>query len=228
MHRVLRRRPSPATAVAFLALMVALAPVAVAATKAVGRAMFATNAGKVDGFKASRTPKPNQLLALDRKARFPASVISGTVAGPKGDRGDTGAKGDPGTPGASVAARVTATGPVTIPGGAVGMQIPLSGNGWTQGASELDLFALKITVTQPAGCSTFTGVAVNISAGATTILQTFVPISAGQSTTTMMGTPLFEPGASSIRTVTATASNNCSTNASASVDAINVDVIRGV
>jgi hypothetical protein len=105
------------------------------------------------------------------------------------------------------------------------MQISLDGNGWTQGASDLNLFAVKITVTQPAGCSTFTGVSVDIAAGATSIFQTF-PAIAGQTTTATLGTPLIEPGVDSVRTVTATASNNCSTNASASVDSIHVDVIR--
>jgi hypothetical protein len=92
-----------------------------------------------------------------------------------------------------------AAGLMTIASGASTVQIPFNGNGWTQGASELDRFALKITITQPA--SMFTGVSVNVAAGATVILS-----------------------AASVRAISVTASNNGSTNASANVDAINTDV----
>jgi hypothetical protein len=48
----------------------------------------AKNALKVDNIKASRTPTPGMLLALDAAGKLPASV--GAV-GPKGDKGDPGA-----------------------------------------------------------------------------------------------------------------------------------------
>src|ERR1700716_1477126 len=131
MRRAFRHRPSPSMAVALAALLIALTPVAVAATKAVKRALFAANAGKVDGINASRKPKANQLLALDRSAHFPLSVMPRGLKGPKGDPGVKGDPGTPGTPGGSLAARVTAAGPTTIAGGASNVQIPLNGNGWT-------------------------------------------------------------------------------------------------
>ena len=90
------------------------------------------NAATVNGLKASKTPKPNTLLALDRHGRLPLSVLPVGVgpagpagaagakgdagpagvagaAGAKGDRGDTGAKGDTGATGATGAKGETGT-----------------------------------------------------------------------------------------------------------------------
>lgn len=61
-------------------------------------AKYAKNAGTVDGIKASRTPKANQLVPLGAQGRYPASVGFGP-AGPAGPKGDTGPKGDPGDAG---------------------------------------------------------------------------------------------------------------------------------
>lgn len=65
---------------------------------------FAKNAGKVNGIKASRSVKPNQLLALNASAQLPASVIpagTGGVGpqGPPGAKGETGARGAAGAKG---------------------------------------------------------------------------------------------------------------------------------
>jgi hypothetical protein len=60
-----------------IALAVALAtsaPVG-AATRAVRLALFAQNAGSVDGIKASRSPMPGQLVALDRNGHLRASTL---------------------------------------------------------------------------------------------------------------------------------------------------------
>lgn len=79
--------------------------------EAAGRAIIplakkAQNADKVNGIDASRTPKPNQLVALTASAGLPARVLVGPrgATGPAGDRGpkgDAGASpnGDPGDPG---------------------------------------------------------------------------------------------------------------------------------
>ena len=45
---------------------------------------FATNAGAVDGIRASRTPMANQLLALNSSRKFPASVVPRGARGPAG------------------------------------------------------------------------------------------------------------------------------------------------
>jgi hypothetical protein len=79
---------------------VVLALAALAASPAGGAARrsiaaFASNAGAVNGIKASRTPKPGRLVPLGRNAKLPPSVVP-TVRGP---RGATGAPGPPGPQG---------------------------------------------------------------------------------------------------------------------------------
>jgi hypothetical protein len=76
---------------------VALALTALAASPAGGAARrsiaaFATNAGAVNGIKASRTPKPGRLVPLGRNAKLPAAVVP-TIRGPRGATGATGAPG---------------------------------------------------------------------------------------------------------------------------------------
>jgi hypothetical protein len=81
-----------------------------AAVGTVKVALFAKNAGKLNGLKASKTPRPGRLLPLGRDGRFPASVVPAAVGpagsagdqgpqGPKGDKGDPGLKGPKGDPG---------------------------------------------------------------------------------------------------------------------------------
>lgn len=62
--------------IASVALVVALAGTEFvqAGASAVRRAVFAKNAGAVNGIKASKTPKPGRLLPLNRAGKFPASV----------------------------------------------------------------------------------------------------------------------------------------------------------
>jgi hypothetical protein len=79
---------------------VVLALAALAASPAGGAARrsivaFASNAGAVNGIKASRTPKPGRLVPLGRNAKLPPSVVP-TIRGP---RGATGAPGPPGPQG---------------------------------------------------------------------------------------------------------------------------------
>jgi hypothetical protein len=61
-------------------------------------AAFATNAGAVNGIKASRSPKPGRLVPLGRNAKLPASVVP-TIRGPRGATGATGATGPVGPQG---------------------------------------------------------------------------------------------------------------------------------
>src|SRR3954451_16676596 len=98
------------------------------------------------------------------------------ATGAAGPAGSPGVKGDPGTPGApgtdgadgaagaagghGAATRVRASKPagdVTVPASTItfgtAVTIPLAQNGWTQGASETDLFLVRVTVTAPATCS---------------------------------------------------------------------------
>jgi Collagen triple helix repeat (20 copies) len=110
LPKIRLRRPSAGTVVAMVALSVALAPAAEAGSKT----LFAKNAGKVNNIKASKSPKPGQLVPLDSKGKFPRTVIPavpGTSAGqpgsdgqsgsngtqgPAGPRGETGPQGQPG------------------------------------------------------------------------------------------------------------------------------------
>jgi hypothetical protein len=90
----------------------ALALAALAASPAGGAARrtiaaFATNAGAVNGIKASRAPKPGRLVPLGRNAKLPASVVptvrgprgAAGMAGPAGPQGPAGAQGPPGATG---------------------------------------------------------------------------------------------------------------------------------
>jgi hypothetical protein len=104
-----------AVVIALTALLVAVfgaTPLGHAAVNAVKVALFAKNAGKVNGIKASRTPTPGKLLALGSDGRFPASVVPVAqgpagptgATGPAGPAGSRGAPGPAGPPGATVVA----------------------------------------------------------------------------------------------------------------------------
>lgn len=90
-------------ALALTALLVALlgaTPIGEAARNAVVKtALFAKNAGKVGGIKASKTPKAGQLLALGKNGKFPASVVPAGPAGPPGPPGPSGPSGPAGSAG---------------------------------------------------------------------------------------------------------------------------------
>ena len=72
-------------------------------------AAFATNAGAVNGIKASRTPKPGRLVPLGRNSKLPASVVPSQRGargltgpqGPVGPQGPAGFRGPAGPPGAA-------------------------------------------------------------------------------------------------------------------------------
>ena len=86
-------------AAALLVALLGITPLGHAAADAVRVAIFAQNAGKVGNIKASRTPVPGQLLALDAKGRFPASALPKSVPGAPGQRGERGSQGPQGVTG---------------------------------------------------------------------------------------------------------------------------------
>jgi hypothetical protein len=102
------RLPLALSIVAVLLALLGWTPLGEAA-KVLPFARFAANAGKVNGIKASRTPKAGQLLALDASTKFPASIApagkdgkdgkngSPGPAGPQGPRGPAGPQGPPGS-----------------------------------------------------------------------------------------------------------------------------------
>lgn len=72
-----------------------------AAPPRVKSALFATEAGTVNGIRASRKPRAGRLLALGADARYPRSVIPPAVGqdGPQGSQGSPGPTGPAGRPG---------------------------------------------------------------------------------------------------------------------------------
>ena len=89
-----QRLPLALSAIA-LAVAIAGTPVSEGALHVVRRALFANNAGAVDGIKASRTPRPHQLLALNARGHFPSSVLA-IKSGPQGPMGPEGPAGPQG------------------------------------------------------------------------------------------------------------------------------------
>jgi Collagen triple helix repeat (20 copies) len=90
----------------------------------------ASNAGAVNGIKASKTPRAGWLVPLGKDGKFPASVGASGLAGPlgpKGERGEQGAAGPTGPKGAPGAKG--ATGPAGTPG-PPGPRGPSGISGW--------------------------------------------------------------------------------------------------
>lgn len=70
-----RRLPIVLSATALVVAALGATPAGEATANVVKRALFANNAGKVDGISASRTPRPGKLLPLDGSGKFPASAL---------------------------------------------------------------------------------------------------------------------------------------------------------
>jgi hypothetical protein len=98
------RRPSPAIIIATAALVFAVVPVGEAATGWVKRAIYARNAGSVDGISASRVPEKGKLFALPEKGKLPASILPASIGGPRGPAGPAGADGADGSGGSALVA----------------------------------------------------------------------------------------------------------------------------
>jgi hypothetical protein len=88
------RRPAPATIIATAALVLAVAPVGEAAGGWVKRALYARNAGTVDGISASRVPHKGDLIVLPKSGKLPASILPASIGGPRGPAGPAGPAGD--------------------------------------------------------------------------------------------------------------------------------------
>jgi hypothetical protein len=117
------RRPAPATVIATIALVVAAAPVGQAASGWVKRALYARNAGSVDGIRASRTPHKGNLIALPASGKLPLSILPASLRGARGPAGPAGSDGTDGsggsvlvaTAGSAVNVGTTQTAVVTLP-----------------------------------------------------------------------------------------------------------------
>jgi hypothetical protein len=96
----LRKRASVAlAATAVIVATLGAIPVGEAAGDVVRVALFAKNAGKVNGIKAARTPRAGRLLPLAADGRFPVSVVPPGPRGPEGRVGPTGPQGPAGAVG---------------------------------------------------------------------------------------------------------------------------------
>lgn len=87
------------SACALVVVVLTETPAGDAAGRIVPLAAFAKNAGKVNNIKASRNPRANSLLPLDRHAKLPASVLPVAAQGPAGPAGKDGKDGKDGTDG---------------------------------------------------------------------------------------------------------------------------------
>ena len=89
----MRRQPIVLATTALAIAVFGSTPVGHAVTTAVSpfathakKADYATNAGAVNGIKASKTPRAGYLLALGKGGKFPATVATAGAAGPQGPR----------------------------------------------------------------------------------------------------------------------------------------------
>jgi hypothetical protein len=98
------RRPAPATVIASIALLFAVAPVGEAASGWVKRALYARNAGSVDGIRASRTPHKGKLIALPASGKLPMSILPASLKGARGPAGPAGSDGTDGSGGSVLVA----------------------------------------------------------------------------------------------------------------------------
>jgi hypothetical protein len=94
-----RKLPIVLSAAALVVAVLGSTPLGHAAGGIVQTALFAKNAGKVNGIKASRTPKAGQLVALGANAKLPRSVFPAGIAGASGPQGPAGPKGPQGPAG---------------------------------------------------------------------------------------------------------------------------------
>jgi hypothetical protein len=147
--------------------------------------------------------------------------------------------GTPGADGAATRARAQKpAGDVIVPANTVtfgtAVTIPLADNSWRQGATETDLFLVRLTVTAPAACTgTAQGLLVNARLGGAVLLGSHggsIPFVASETSTHsfVLGF-LLDPGAATPRAVTLAANNGCaSAGQDYTVTAAAVNVVASV
>jgi hypothetical protein len=218
------RRPSPATVISIVALVVALGGTSYAALKlpknSVGTAQLKANA--VTGGKV----KDGSLSLKDIGGALP-----GGAKGEKGDKGDAGSPGTNGTgtpgtngaAGATVKAKMTSAGPAdsstTNPN-----PIPLTNNTFTQGAGNPEQLDIKFDWQPPgAGCGNPNGGAVTIKDNGTTIFSS-QSFGGGSSQQIRATQHVFAPASATPHNFTAEVADNCPGAESATVGQIMIDV----
>jgi hypothetical protein len=218
--------------VAYVALFVALGGSSYAAVRltpgSVRTSALAEGAvthGKLDANSiTSRNVLNGSLTRRDFKR---GALAPGGAGSPgQGEKGDTGATGPAG--GAHIGSKARSSGAVNAPHGA-STSVPLTGDGWTQDANELDLIAGTMTVKSPPACTGSFGNAlvVNVDGKATTFgVPPQTPASTTVTVPVLVGT-LTEPGSSTAHHVTASLSNSCTKDGEDfTVNDVKLDVLK--
>ena len=246
----MRRRPTPATIIAVVALFVALGGTAVAASRYI---ITSTSQIKPSVLKELRghdgatgpAGATGQAGAAGQAGApgVPGSAGTAGEKGATGNEGPSGKPGEPGPPGASgttIVARARSAGAITS-ATETPTADPLTGGAWTQGAEELDQLVLKIELTVPseAECTHKIGEhSFTVPQGHATIQvdgkqQTEIGLAASPSekTETVEGSSwLFEPGKATSHTLTAELTDQCGVGGGNSgghfkIDSISIDVL---
>jgi hypothetical protein len=201
MNQMLERRPSPAMAVAFTALLVALGGVA-----------FAT------------IPDSNgEIHGCFKKANGDLRVVSSAGDCRNNERPIAwNQEGPPGSGGGAVVARPRGTTSQTATNSFA--DYPLVDQTWTQQAGETDLIFAQITATPPADCSgpNIAAVQAQIS-----VDGQFVAFAAqiGSGASNIGSGVLFEPGSATGRTATVRIKDDCTTGQHFTVNSVKIVVL---
>jgi hypothetical protein len=198
--------------VAYLALFIALGGSSYAAVRlapgSVRTPALAKGAVTHQKLAANSVGSANVANRSLTSADFKAGALTGVGAGGKGDAGAMGPAGRAG--GAYIGARASSTGSVQAPHGS-STSVPLTGDGWTQAAGELDLIAGSMTVKTPPACTGSFGNALTVSVDgkATTFgVPPQVPASTSVTVPLLVGT-LMEPDSGTQHHLTASLGNSC-------------------
>lgn len=245
----MRRRPTPASIIAAVALFVALGGTAVAAGRYI---ITSTSQIKPSVLKELRghdgatgpTGATGQAGAAGQAGAQGVPGSAGTsgekgATGTEGPPGKQGEQGPPGASGTTIVARARSVGAVSSATETMTAD-PLAGGTWTQAASELDQLVLQLKVTVPpeAECTHKVGGGFAYPQGHATIQvngkqQTEIDLATSQSeqTETIEGSSwLFEPGKEMGQTVTAEMTDECGAGGGNSgghfkIDSISIDVL---
>jgi hypothetical protein len=226
-----RQRPSPAMAVALVALFVSVGGSSYAAITLSNNAVRSKHiaAGQVKASDIARNAVRSgkvadfSLLAKDFKAgQLPAGPKGDP--GPAGPPGQQGATGQTGPAGAAIVARPRSTGSVTPATAGTFEAVPLTGNSWTQAADEMDWAWLRAEVTNNSCSGVFPSVQLRIKVDGTE-----VPFLGGQGNPALPIWGAFpislEPGAATPHTLTVEAQHGCSTSGSFTINSVAINVI---
>ncbi len=127
---------------------------------------------------------------------------------------------------ARTVARARNSSATSADGGVSNVNVPLTGNTWTQLNDETDQFFGEVVVTEPAVCTGGGGTTVTVKLGADSIASLASNSGFGPHTLRFSTQARVSPGTDTARTLTATLTNNCTGPGEfTSVDSLKVDVL---